>query len=324
MYADSRIYDSERLKWKLMAEYKDRKLEELIEGEENGNDEGTFFLLKNEFDMDMELPDAKISEDVIKSDFQLISGIGTKTEEKLNNDGYADMSQLYDDEKYCSRIEPILNELEERNLISLQKRIERWHSRNHTCCYHLMGYTEPEDILFFDIETMGLKYRPLFLIGVGSFNDGKYLIKQYFARNLNEERAVIKAFLDELNKHRYLASFNGRSFDSRFIKERMELHGLRGDLDLPHFDILHMSRNIWDVPLPNHKLTTLEKHLLNIERENDVSSAMVPHFYKIYLEKKNPGPVLPILEHNKQDIFTLVLLLNELGRLHGRSASEQP
>lgn len=316
MYADNRIYSSERLKWKLMAEHKDHRLEDLIDGEEIENDEGRYFQSEDDFEAHVELPDKITSEQVIKSDFQLIPGIGRKTEEKLNRSGYRDISQLYEDEKYRSHIEPILNELKERNLKSLQKRIERWHSRNHTCCYHLMGYTEPEDILFFDIETMGLKHRPLFLIGVGFFSEGKYLIKQYFARNLKEERAVIKAFLDDVNSHRYLASFNGRSFDSRFITERMELHGLQGDLDIPHFDILHMSRNIWDVPLPNHKLNTLEKYLLGIERENDVSSAMVPHFYKIYLEKKNPGPILPILEHNKQDIYSLVLLLNEIGRIH--------
>ncbi|MFW6041116.1 MAG: ribonuclease H-like domain-containing protein [Thermoplasmatota archaeon] len=39
---------------------------------------------------------------------------------------------------------------------------------------------------------------------------------------------------------------------------------------------------------------------------------MVPHFYEIYLNKGNPGPLVPILEHNRKDIASLVKLFKEI------------
>ena len=46
-----------------------------------------------------------------------------------------------------------------------------------------------EDILFIDIETTGLSPRnsELYLIGTGFFQDGKWLISQFFGENTSEE-----------------------------------------------------------------------------------------------------------------------------------------
>jgi len=88
---------------------------------------------------------------------------------------------------------------------------------------------------------------------------------------------------------------------------------MKGDLDNPHFDILHFSRRAWKEKLPNCRLTTLEKFLFGTERKDDISSALVPEFYETYLRTKNVGPLIPIIEHNRQDLITLA---NVFSRLH--------
>ncbi len=49
-----------------------------------------------------------------------------------------------------------------------------------------------------------------------------------------------------------------------------------------------------------------------MNRINDVPSSLVPEFYKTYLQTGNIGPLIPIVEHNQQDIITLALILSQL------------
>ncbi len=35
---------------------------------------------------------------------------------------------------------------------------------------------------------------------------------------------------------------------------------------------------------------------------------MVPEFYEAYLRTGNPGPLVPIVEHNRQDVVSLARL----------------
>ena len=36
---------------------------------------------------------------------------------------------------------------------------------------------------------------------------------------------------------------------------------------------------------------------------------MVPEFYETYLHTGNPGPLVPIVEHNRKDVTSLAKLL---------------
>lgn len=310
------IYSSEKLKWNLLERYEGKNLEEVLAGDEIETEEGAVYRLEDRYDMPISLPDKSEASEALLSDLRLIRGIGEKREKKFKESGYDDLISLQDDERYRERCESAIREIETEDISSLQKRIERWHTMSHPNCYKLLGFVEPEDMIFFDIETMGLQFRPAFLTGVGKFENGSLKIKQYLARTLREERGVIRGLLDELEDGSFLVSFNGRSFDSRFILERMDLLGLEGSLDLPHLDLLHLSRDLWDEEVPNNRLVTLEKNILGKEREVELASAMVPNFYKMYLEKSNPGPLIPIIEHNRDDIVALALLLDEMYNVH--------
>ena len=83
---------------------------------------------------------------------------------------------------------------------------------------------------------------------------------------------------------------------------------------MPHLDLMYFAKNLWSDELPNCKLQTIEKELFGIEREEDVPGQYIPGYYDTYLEKGNVGPVVPIIEHNAQDIISLASFLDKMYR----------
>lgn len=312
LFRSADIYRSEKLKWKLVSEHKETSLEEAVEGKVKENEIGPFYESTVKREVKIQKPSFDDMKESILSDFRLIRGIGEKTEEKLKEQERNDMRDLLEEGKYDDEVREIIEAVESRQLSPLCQRIEKWHQLSHPIWIDLLGMHDFEDILFFDIETMGLRYKPAFLIGVGRYSEPEFKVKQYLARDLKEEKAIIHQLLNELGSHDMLVSFNGRSFDLRFIRERMEMFDMEHSFDISHIDLLHVCRGRWKNDTSDHKLETLECEILGKEREEDVSSAMVPHFYKMYLEKDNPGPLIPIIEHNRDDIVSLGLLLDNL------------
>ena len=94
----------------------------------------------------------------------------------------------------------------------------------------------------------------------------------------------------------------------------MHYHGIKTKINTKHLDLLHFSRKQWKNQLPNCQLQTLEKHLFGIERCDDVPSSKVPVFYRSYHETGNIGPLIPILEHNREDVVTLAKILSLLNK----------
>ena len=81
---------------------------------------------------------------------------------------------------------------------------------------------------------------------------------------------------------------------------------------IPHFDVLHFSRRQWKDQFPSLRLSALEREILGITRNDDVPGQMVPEFYETYLRTGNCGPLVPIVEHNRQDVVSLALLFFHL------------
>ena len=51
---------------------------------------------------------------------------------------------------------------------------------------------------------------------------------------------------------------------------------------------------------------------LNIGRGINIPGALVPEFYHTYQKTGNVGPLVAIVEHNKQDLVTLATLFSKL------------
>jgi len=165
-----------------------------------------------------------------------------------------------------------------------------------------------------DIETKGLSNVPIILIGVAEIKGSKIISSQYFLRDYTEEASIIEAYLTHLDEDSVHVTFNGKTFDVPFIKNRCRYNRIDGNLDLPHLDLMYFAKSLWGDELPNCQLQTIEREMFGIKREGDVPGQYIPGYYDTYLERNNIGPVVPIIEHNCQDIISLASFLDKMYR----------
>jgi len=309
---NSEYQKAQELKRRLLEKYKGMLLEEVIEGERLRTEEGSCYHIENQDKINIRIIDPEKAKEKILSNLKLIYGIGGVREYFLKKEGYKTIEDLKRHPRFGpegSRFLEIFN----KNKSEVINYIERWFPKSHPLMLCASGLWRKEDFIILDIETMGLFNRPIILLGVAQVSTDCILINQYFLQSVEEESAALRGFLSHISKNKVLLTFNGRTFDIPYIKERLAYYRIKGNLENAHFDILHFSRRAWKEKLPNCRLTTLEKYLFGIERKDDVPSALVPEFYETYLRTKNIGPLIPIIEHNQQDLITLA---NIFSRLH--------
>ena len=167
------------------------------------------------------------------------------------------------------------------------------------------GPLQPQDLIFFDLETTGLSACPLFLIGIMVWDDGCLLTRQYFARDYSEERAALLHFLDQAAGKKLLVSYNGKSFDMPFLRTRSAAHRIPAPPELPHLDLLHSARRTWRWRLPDCRLQTVERWICSRVREGDIPSDQIPDAYHAYVHTGNAAEMIGVLEHNRLDLVTL-------------------
>lgn len=173
--------------------------------------------------------------------------------------------------------------------------------------------------LFIDAETTGLAGGTgtyAFLVGVGYFERNRFVTRQFFLRDFSEERAMLWVLEDLARRFRFLVTFNGKRFDiplleTRFILSRME----NPFKDLPNYDLLFPCRRIWRGAYEDCRLTTLESCVLDIHRQDDVPSEMIPYLYFDYLRRGDGSRVHRVFYHNRMDILSLVTLAARIHEL---------
>lgn len=233
------------------------------------------------------------------------------------------------------------------NSHGLAYRIEERYALDHvhggTALEQLLGYqpelaaevagdrslrpADPSNWVFVDLETTGLAGGAgtlSFLVGVGAFVEGGFRLRQYFLRDPAEEPAMLEALREDLSRAAGVVSFNGRAFDlplleARYtvaLRDRWRLTGL------PHFDLLYPSRRLWNTTLSDCRLSTLERHVLGVERsEQDVPGALIPGMYLDYLRSGDAGEMSRVIYHNAIDILSLVGLAHQVLDRHAEQRS---
>jgi uncharacterized protein YprB with RNaseH-like and TPR domain len=160
--------------------------------------------------------------------------------------------------------------------------------------------------LFLDLETLGFIGRPLFLIGVlQPLSRRKARLTQYLARDYAEEEAVLRAFRHRHRSHTTWVTFNGKTFDAPFLRERFHYHRLQAPDPGFHLDLLHAARRAWRGVLPDCRLKTLESHVCGTWRGEDLDGGRVPAAYHEFVLTGDPTDVVRVLEHNRHDLLTL-------------------
>lgn len=310
---DQEYRDAQRLKRLLLRQYQGQQLQDVTGGQVINNERGSCLALQEKQEVELgNRPSPVEVKDRLSADLKLVFGIRNDTEKILKSSGYHTIEELTAHLRFGDEARAVLNILRQGDLVELFNLIAGRYNRSHPHVLSLSALCEIEQFLFLDIETMGLFQRPIILIGVAGVSEGMITVSQYLARDIPEEDAAISAALAHVDDHTALVTYNGKCFDVPYIAERAAYYRLIANLAIPNFDMLFFARRGYREQLPDCRLSTLEQHLLGIERANDVPSALVPEFYETYLRTGNPGPLVPILEHNRQDLVTLVKIFFKL------------
>ena len=167
--------------------------------------------------------------------------------------------------------------------------------------------------VFLDLETLGLKNDPLFLVGLLVFSgDGVLQCRQQFARNLSEEPSIIRACASILKEGDLLITFNGILFDVPFLRRRSAAHGIRFPRISNHHDVLAQSRIRLAGEVRDFRLKTLENHLCGRKRTGDIPGGEIPRVYSAFQRTGDGASIVRILEHNALDLITTADLFTRL------------
>jgi uncharacterized protein YprB with RNaseH-like and TPR domain len=171
---------------------------------------------------------------------------------------------------------------------------------------------DPSRWAFLDTETTGLMGGSgtyAFLIGVGRITPKGFSIRQYFMREYAEERSVLEALCEHLDRFDVLITYNGRSYDQPLLETRYRINRAKPPFaNLAHLDLLYGARRIWKLRLPNCRLMQLEQEVLGVYREGDLPGELIPYMYFEYLRRREAQRLVPIFHHNAIDILTLACL----------------
>jgi uncharacterized protein YprB with RNaseH-like and TPR domain len=177
---------------------------------------------------------------------------------------------------------------------------------------HLLAFATPHDLVFLDIETLGLSSLPAFLVGVGRLNADGLHVRQYLARSLAEEPAILAALHEALPSRPIVVSYNGKAYDWNHLLARFAYHGLDPLPEPVHLDLLFFARRRWGSELLDCSLPQVERAVLGMTREVDVPGEYVPICYQNYLRTGSAAPLVPVIAHNREDVVTLARLLSLL------------
>ena len=245
---------------------------------------------------------------------KLLPSIGVKKEQNLKNKGYTTIESLKNHDKYADAASKFINNLDEMSFCEIMDLLDsnRYTKKCRDNVLKSISMTDVENFKFMDIETKGLSNVPIILIGVAEIKGNDIVASQYFLRDYTEEASIIDAYLSHLDEDSIHVTFNGKSFDVPFIKNRCIYNRIDSNLNLPHLDLMYFAKNLWKDQLPNCRLQTIEREIFNIQREDDVPGQYIPGYYDTYLSQNNIGPVVPIIEHNAQDIISLASFLKKM------------
>jgi len=176
---------------------------------------------------------------------------------------------------------------------------------------------DPGRLLFLDTETTGLAGGTgtyAFLVGAGWREDDRFVVVQYFMRDLDEEPALLAALAPLLEAAGVVVTFNGAGFDLPLLETRFILGHRHWPGFLPHLDLLRPARRVFAPSLADCRLATLEREVLGHLRANDVPGALIPSLYFDFLRTRRSSPLAQVFEHNRHDVLSLVALLGWLGQ----------
>jgi uncharacterized protein YprB with RNaseH-like and TPR domain len=171
-----------------------------------------------------------------------------------------------------------------------------------------------EPAAYFDTETTGLSTGAgtvIFMAAVARVDGPQITVRQYLLPDYPYEPALLRAVAADLATFSRLVTYNGRAFDVPMLAARLTVHRLfREQASLPdlHDDLLPDARRLFRRPLGGARLADVEAGILGVRRASDCPGSEVPARYFGYLRGGSPDILAEVLDHNFQDVVSLVLL----------------
>ena len=175
---------------------------------------------------------------------------------------------------------------------------------------------DPARLLFLDTETTGLSGGTgtyAFLVGAGTLEDDRFVVTQYFMRDLDEEAGLLAALAPVIERATGVVTFNGGGFDLPLLETRFVLARRRWPALLPHLDLLRPARRVWADCFEDCRLMTLERDVLGLVRAQDVPGGLIPTLYFEWLRRKRARPLVRVFAHNRDDVLSLAALVGWFG-----------
>ena len=298
----------------LRRDYEGLPFEKVMPGDVVENDYGACYRLSATARGALRRSDAEQARQSLLGSVNLVRGIRDKTRARLEEQGFKTLADLENHPRFCGESKRIRELLEAGSTEELAEVIGARLSRSDPSVLGLSGLHDDSDFLFLDLETMGLfAGQPLVVAGLARLApDNTIVVEQYVVRDFPDELALLAEVNQQVGEHSVMVTYNGKSFDLPFLTGRSAYYGIRLKPPRVHFDLLHFCRRAWRGELEGCSLRSIEQSILGISRETDLPGELVPEFYYEYLRTGNAGFLKPIVDHNRQDVESLVNVFSSL------------
>lgn len=171
-------------------------------------------------------------------------------------------------------------------------------------------------VLGLDTETTGLSGgvgTQVFMLGLVRWEAAGWTTRQLLLTKPSATLAMHSRMLELLPENATLLTYNGKRFDLPLLSAAAVLNGRSDALSqLAHWDLLYPVRRRYRKLWPNCRLATLEHELLGYHRSHDLPGSEAPAAWRGYLQNGHSAPLLGTLEHNREDLISLIEALIRL------------
>ncbi len=267
-----------------------------VGGEEKENGFGTYVMIEKEHQRDHHF----VNQDpfCLYENLKLLYGIGPVTEKKLKEEGYRSIKDLTEHPKWKKQALSTAKCIEAGDI----QKIRSLGAKD----WDMLPFFDQEDIVFLDIETTGLwSTQPLFLVGILFWHQNRLISRQFFARQLYEEKPLLARLTEDLEGFSVIVTYNGKKFDIPYIEGRTVAHRLFYRSVHEQVDLLYHARRHFRDVFPDCRLTTIEEYLLRKKRTDDIPGHLIPKAYYQFIKTQDAQLMDRIIKHNKEDLLAM-------------------
>jgi len=168
-----------------------------------------------------------------------------------------------------------------------------------------------------DTETTGLATAAgtlAFLVGLGWWEGSRFRQVQLLLPDHADEPALLAELASRIPSTAWLVTYNGRGFDWPLLVARYRMARESPPAHAGHLDLLPLVRRVFRHRMTDARLASVESELLGLQRHADVGGWEIPGRYLEYLRNGDPGGLLAVVHHNREDVRSLGRLLVHVDR----------